>query len=125
MSDFFRRASDALQHRQRQDSTDSTNAPDSSNAAKQPEQPSLSQQVESTQPSSQTTEAPIGQATGTVPPSVGRISGSGTYSDDTGNDAHPKHHRFWVWGHHQDNKPTTKPEPSQAKKDDFDWVIGS
>jgi hypothetical protein len=75
MSDFFRRASDALQHRQRQDSADSTNVPDPSDAAKQPEQPSLNQQAGSNQPATQATEGLAGQAAGTVLPSVVRISG--------------------------------------------------
>lgn len=66
MSDFFRRASDALQHRQRQGSADSTDAPTSPNAAKQPEQDMANQQVEATQPESRVNEAPAGGATGTI-----------------------------------------------------------
>lgn len=66
MSDFFRRASDALHHRQRQDSTDSTDAPKSPDAAKPPGQEPLSQKSESAQPDSHVNEAFAGTATGTI-----------------------------------------------------------
>lgn len=64
MSDFFRRASDALQHRQRQGSTDSTDAPD---AANHPEQDKINQQVGPNQPDSRVNEAVAGEAAGTIP----------------------------------------------------------
>jgi hypothetical protein len=66
MSDFFRRASDALQHRQRQGSADSTDAPTSPNAAKQPEQDMANQQVGATQPEPRVNEASAGGTTGTI-----------------------------------------------------------
>jgi len=105
MSDFFRRASDALQHRQRQGSTDSTDAPKSPDAENHPEQDMINQQVGPNQPDSRVNEAPGGEA--------------------AGNDTHPKQRRFWVWGHHQDKQPLQKQQSNQDRKDDTDWVIGS
>ncbi|KAJ5911031.1 uncharacterized protein N7473_000334 [Penicillium subrubescens] len=105
MSDFFRRASDALQHRQRQGSTDSMDAPQSPDAAKYPEQDKINQKVEPSQSDSRPNEVVAGKA--------------------AGNEAHPKQHRYWVWGHHQGNKPLEKQQSNQDQKDDTDWVIGS
>lgn len=59
MSEFFRRASDALHHRQRQGSTgstDSTDAPKSAEAKEPPEQEPLSQKPEPAQPDSHVNE---------------------------------------------------------------------
>lgn len=64
MSDFLRRASDALYHRQRQDSTDSTEATKSPDAGKPLEQEQLSQNTESVQPNFQGNETFAGTATG-------------------------------------------------------------
>ncbi|KAJ5346886.1 uncharacterized protein N7506_000139 [Penicillium brevicompactum] len=97
MSDFFRRASDAFHHRQRQDSTDSTDVPKSPDLAKPPEQEPLNQKSESAQPGFHDNEAFAGTATDNV--------------------AHPKQRRHWGWGHHPGNKPETKQQPSQEQKD--------
>ncbi|KAJ5205087.1 uncharacterized protein N7498_005966 [Penicillium cinerascens] len=105
MSDFFRRASDALHHRQRQGSTDSTDAPKSPNAAKPPEPEPLNQKSESAQPDSHVNEAFAGTATDNV--------------------AHPKQRRHWGWGHYHVNGPEAKQQSSQEQKDDTDWVVGS
>lgn len=67
MSDFFRRASDALQHRQRQGSADSTDAPKSPDAANQPEADMTKQQVGTNQPESRVPEASAGGAAGMIP----------------------------------------------------------
>lgn len=66
MSDFFRRASDALQHRQRQGSTDSTDAPQSPDAANHPEQDKTNQKVGLDQSDSRPNEAVAGKAAGTI-----------------------------------------------------------
>ncbi|KAJ5389107.1 uncharacterized protein N7496_000175 [Penicillium cataractarum] len=104
MSDFFRRASDALQHRQRQGSADSTDAPKSPDAANHPEPDMIKQQAGTNQPESRVPEASAGGA--------------------AASDAHPKH-RYWVWGHRQENKPLETQQSNQGRKDDTDWVIGS
>jgi hypothetical protein len=122
MSDFFRRASDALQHRQRQGSTDSTDAPSSPDAANHPEQDKINQQVGPNQPDSRGNEAVAGKAAGTIPYSQDR---SGTYSSHVGDNAPPKQHRYWVWGHRQGDKPPQKQQSNQDRKVDTDWVIGS
>ncbi|OKO89726.1 hypothetical protein PENSUB_13792 [Penicillium subrubescens] len=122
MSDFFRRASDALQHRQRQGSTDSMDAPQSPDAAKYPEQDKINQKVEPSQSDSRPNEVVAGKAAGMIQCPRAR---SGTYSSRIGNEAHPKQHRYWVWGHHQGNKPLEKQQSNQDQKDDTDWVIGS
>ncbi|GLI76773.1 hypothetical protein PoHVEF18_005051 [Penicillium ochrochloron] len=105
MSDFFRRASDALQHRQRQGSTDSMDATPAPDAANHPEQDKINQQVGPKQSDSRPNEM---------------VAGKGN-----GNDTHPKQHRYWVWGHHQGNKTLEKQQSNQDRKDDTDWVIGS
>ncbi|CAP97041.1 hypothetical protein E8E15_002170 [Penicillium rubens] len=107
MSDFFRRASDAFHHRQRQSSTDSTEgakSPDPPGAAKPPEQQPLNQNSQSAQPESHVNEAIAGTANDNV--------------------AQPKQHRLWGWGRHQGNKPATNQQGSQAKED-IDWVVGT
>ncbi|KAJ5812397.1 hypothetical protein N7474_008698 [Penicillium riverlandense] len=116
MSDFFRRASDAFHHRQRQDSagsTGSTGSTDATDAAKFPdtkkptEQEPLSQTTQSVQPDSHVNEAFAGTATGNV--------------------ANPKQRRHWAWGHHQGNKPGTDQQPTQEHQPqkDTDWVFGT
>ena len=67
MSDFFRRASDALHHRPRQGSADSTDAPKSPDAVNHPEPDMLNQQVGPDQPGSRVNETFAGGAAGTVP----------------------------------------------------------
>ncbi|CAL5867777.1 uncharacterized protein PFLUO_LOCUS1997 [Penicillium psychrofluorescens] len=107
MSDFFRRASDALHHRQRQDSTDSTDAPKSTDAGEAPQQEPVNQKFEPAQPESHVNEA-----------------FAGTASDDK---AGPKQRRHWGWPRHEENKPETKQQPNQAgeQRDNTDWVVGS
>jgi len=66
MSDFFRRASDALHHRPRQGSADSTDAPKSPDAVN--EQDMLNQQVGPGQSGSRINENVAGEAAaGTIP----------------------------------------------------------
>ncbi|KAF3391385.1 hypothetical protein F1880_007598 [Penicillium rolfsii] len=122
MSDFFRRASDALQHRQRQGSTDSMDPPQPVDAANNPDQDKPNQKVGLNQSDSRPNEAVAGGEAGTTQCIQTR---SGTYSSNIGNDAHPKQHRYWIWGHHQGNKPLEKQQSNQDRKDDTDWVIGS
>ncbi|KAJ5626069.1 hypothetical protein N7510_002378 [Penicillium lagena] len=101
MSDFFRRASDALHHRK--DSTDSTDAPKTLDA----KEPLEHGQSEPAQPEAHVNE---------------------TFTDTAADDkTRPKQRRHWVWGHHEGNKPETKQQPSQpeAQKDNTDWVVGS
>jgi hypothetical protein len=69
MSDFFRRASDAFHHRERQDSTGSTgstDAPKAPDTAKIPEQDPINKQSQNTQPESHVNEAYSGTATGII-----------------------------------------------------------
>lgn len=77
MSDFFRRASDALHHRPRQDSTDSTDTPKSPDAANHPEQDMRNQQAGPDQSGSRVNETFAGEAAGTIPRPFFWISGSG------------------------------------------------
>ncbi|KAJ5474351.1 hypothetical protein N7475_003917 [Penicillium sp. IBT 31633x] len=108
MSDILRRASESFHHRDRKDSTDSTHstdAPKFPDAAKGPEQEPLNQKPESAQPGSYVNEAFAGTATDNV--------------------ANPKQRRHWGWGHRQANKPDTKQQPNQDRKDDIDWVLGT
>ncbi len=67
MSDFFRRASDALHHRPRQGSADSTDAPKSPDAVNHSDQDMLNQQVGPDQSGSRINEGVAGGAAGTVP----------------------------------------------------------
>lgn len=67
MSDFFRRASDAFHHRQRQDSTDSTEATKSPDAGKPLEQEPVTQNPEPIQPDTQVNETFAGTATSAIP----------------------------------------------------------
>ncbi|KAJ5117200.1 hypothetical protein N7448_004142 [Penicillium atrosanguineum] len=105
MSDFLRRASDAFHHRQRQDSTDSTDTPKAPDAANPPQQEPVNQKFESAQPESHVNEAFSGTATENV--------------------ANPKQPRHWGWGNRQRNATETKQQSSQAQKDDTDWVVGT
>lgn len=67
MSDFFRRASDALYHRPRQGSADSTDAPKSPDAVNQSEQDMLNHQVGLNQSGSRINDNVAGEAAGTSP----------------------------------------------------------
>ncbi|KAJ6032632.1 hypothetical protein N7540_003364 [Penicillium herquei] len=110
MSDFFRRASDALQHRTRQDSTSSTSSTEGaidSGAAKAPDQP-LNQQAQTAQPQPQIHAYPNESFSATAPENI----------------AKPKPRRFWGWKHDQENPTDPKQIPAQ-KKDDTDWVFGT
>ncbi|KAJ5876056.1 uncharacterized protein N7529_001640 [Penicillium soppii] len=106
MSDFFRRASDALNHRERQDSTastSSTDAPTSPNAAKPPSQ----------EPMKKSESAPAGSQT--------KDSLFGTATNDLDQ---LKHRRHWSWGKQQEKGAETKQQPSQGLRDN-DWIFGS
>ncbi|KAJ6128264.1 hypothetical protein N7471_009481 [Penicillium samsonianum] len=97
MSNLLRRASDALHHRQRQDSSDSTDAPKSPDAAKPPKEEPLNQKSQS---------APTD--------SHDKDTFAGTATDDA---AQPKQRRHWDWVPHRGNKPETKEQPSQEQRD--------
>ncbi|KAJ5319959.1 hypothetical protein PENANT_c040G03919 [Penicillium antarcticum] len=105
MSDFIRRASDAFHNRQRQGSTDSTDAPTSPNAAKPPpDQEAMRQRSASIQSDSHVNEAFAGTATNNVD--------------------HPKYRRLWARDQ-QGKSPETKQQPSDQKRDNFDWIFGT
>ncbi|KAJ5669108.1 hypothetical protein N7462_010178 [Penicillium macrosclerotiorum] len=122
MSDFFRRASDALQHRTRQDSTSSTSSTEGaidSSAAKAPDQP-LNQQAQTAQPQPQTHAYPNESFSSTAPGIVCTCVNEIILE----NIANPKPRRLWGWKHDQENKTDPKQIPAQ-KKDDTDWIFGT